>query len=96
MFFVKTVPKDKRKVSELSKLRHCRCPCIARVRFEEFEQCEWFSQEEDPDLPMWQKRLNIVKSGESGETDEIFDNLIDKVVWRVQIGTIWSRGYWDR
>ena len=88
MFSFGTVPKDKWKVSGLEQAPTLPfAPCIAYAYDpKKFEQCDWFSAErEDPDLPMCAngKRLDIVEHGESGESfDEIFDNLINKVVWR--------------
>ena len=88
MFSFGTVPKDKWKVSGLEQAPTLPfAPCIAYAYDpKKFEQCDWFSAErEDPDLPMCAngKRLDIVEHGENGESfDEIFDNLINKVVWR--------------
>lgn len=88
MFSFGTVPKDKWKVSGLEQAPTLPfAPCIAHAYDpKKFEQCDWFSAErEDPDLPMCEngKRLDIVEHGENGESfDEIFDNLINKVVWR--------------
>ena len=88
MFSFGTVPKDKWKVSGLEQAPTLPfAPCIAHAYDpKKFEQCDWFSAErEDPDLPMCAngKRLDIVEHGENGESfDEIFDNLINKVVWR--------------
>ena len=88
MFSFGTVPKDKWKVSGLEQAPTLPfAPCIAHAYDPgKFEQCDWFSAErEDPDLPMCAngKRLDIVEHGENGESfDEIFDNLINKVVWR--------------
>lgn len=88
MFSFGTVPKDKWKVSGLEQAPTLPfAPCIAHAYDpKKFEMCDWFSQEkEDPDLPMCAngKRLDIVEHGEDGESfDEIFDNLINKVVWR--------------
>ena len=88
MFSFGTVPKDKWKVSGLEQAPTLPfAPCIAYAyNPKKFEQCDWFSAErEDPDLPMCAngKRLDIVEHGENGESfDEIFDNLINKVVWR--------------
>ena len=88
MFSFGTVPKDKWKVSGLEQAPTLPfAPCIAHAYDpKKFEKCDWFSAErEDPDLPMCAngKRLDIVEHGENGESfDEIFDNLINKVVWR--------------
>ena len=88
MFSFGTVPKDKWKVSGLEQAPTLPfAPCIAYAYDpKKFEQCDWFSAErEDPDLPMCAngKRLDIVEHGENGDSfDEIFDNLINKVVWR--------------
>ena len=88
MFSFGTVPKDKWKVSGLEQAPTLPfAPCIAYAYDpKKFEQCDWFSAErEDPDLPLCAngKRLDIVEHGENGESfDEIFDNLINKVVWR--------------